>query len=88
MSAIDKSIMNPIENLVGNLPGGGYPAVRAGYGAALGAGIVFGIKPALMFNKDGSERPWIVFEPKNKDSTVFPWWAAVALPAVLFGVFI
>jgi hypothetical protein len=41
-----------------------------------------------MFKADGSERPWIVFESQNPEATIFPWWAGIAVPAVLLGVFV
>ena len=87
MSDVDKAIITPIETVVGALPLGRYPAGRAMWGAAGGAGLVFGLKPGFMF-KDDQPRPWIIFKPDDPDATIFPWWAGVAVPAVLLGVFV
>ena len=88
MSDIDRAIMTPIESVIGALPLGQYPAGRAIWGAGIGGAVVFGLKPELMFKADGSERPWIVFESQNPEATIFPWWAGIAVPAVLLGVFV
>lgn len=88
MSDVDRAIITPIENVVGALPLGRYPAGRALWGAAAGGAIVFGLKPDFMFTSTGAERPWIFFEPKNPEATIFPWWAGIAVPALLLGVFV
>jgi hypothetical protein len=88
MSDIDKAIMTPIEAVVGKLPLGNYPAGRALWGAGIGGAIVFGVKPSFMFNEDGTEKPWIVFDSSNPDATIFPWWAGIVTPALLLGVFV
>lgn len=88
MSDIDRAIMTPVEGALSVLPGAAYPAGRAAYGAALGAGLTFGLKPDFMFDKDGQPRKWIVFDPQDPNATIFPWWAGIAVPSILLSVFI
>lgn len=90
MSEVERAIITPLENLIAKLPFGTEPLGRGLYGAGLGAALVFGFKPDFMFTKDGKEKQWIVFDPKGAKgtTTIFPWWAGVALPGIILGVFV
>ena len=84
---MESVVIQPIENAVGKLPMGIYPAGRFVYGAALGSAIVFGLRPKIMWTKSGKDtylaRPWIVTSPDAADATMFPWGAGVLLPALV-----
>ncbi|MGB0548733.1 MAG: hypothetical protein ACPGR8_06325 [Limisphaerales bacterium] len=87
MTDVDQVIIAPLESALLALPGGQYPAMRAGYGAAAGLAVAFGVKPDLMF--DGEQpRAWIITSPDDPGATWFPWPAAVIVPALVLGVFI
>ena len=90
-SSLDTWILDPVENgldAVGLMQGQYAPAKRTLAGAALGAAIVWGIRPGICWSKDGKTlRPWSLTS-KDADATPLPWWAIVAMPAVLLGVFI
>jgi hypothetical protein len=88
MSALDNAIITPIERGFSALPGGTEPAIRSLYGGAIGAAIVFGLKPSFMFMPGGQPKRWFVFEPDDPNSTWMPYWAGVLLPAFFFGVMI
>jgi len=89
MTDVDRFVVGPLENLLGSLPLGNYPAGRVIYGAALGAAIVFGLKPSLMFDKPSDQpRPWIITDPEGKNPTAFPWPAGLLIPAFVLGVLI
>lgn len=89
MQDVNDLILDPIERGVGMLPLGEYPAGRALWGGAIGGGLVFLFKPEIMFDKKtGHARPWVLTNPKAKNATIFPWPAAVLIPAVVLGVFI
>lgn len=83
--------MDTIENAfdkVGLMQGTYAPLLRATTGAVMGSVVVFGFKPELMWNSDGTLRPWVITSPNDPNPTMFPWWMAVGLPAALFGVFV
>lgn len=89
-SAIDSVILDPVENAldaVGLMQGPFAPVKRTVVGGAIGAGIVFGLQPALAFNEDGSLRPWSLTS-SEPDATPVPWWLMVAFPAFVLGILI
>ena len=89
MSEFDRAVLSPAERLFSKLPMGTEPSGRAIYGLAAGAAVTFGLKPSIMFNANGSPRPWIFLDNNAADNpTVFPWWAGVAAPAVFFSMFL
>lgn len=89
--SLEGKILEPVEDLMdkfGLMQGEYAPVKRALVGAGLGAAVVFGLKPSLFWTKDGHLAPWRVTNPKDPDATPFPWYLAVALPAVVLGVLI
>lgn len=80
------NVMAPVESAFSYIPGGNYPIGRVAIGAAAGGSVAYFVRPAMSFNADGSARPFILFDPQNPQATIFPWWAYIALPAVIFGV--
>lgn len=87
---VDDVILAPVEDAldaVGLMQGAAAPLKRTAVGLALGAGVVFGLKPSLFFNQDGSLRPWSMMSD-DPSATPVPWWVGVAFPAVVLGVLI
>lgn len=87
---IDDVILAPVEDVldsVGLMEGAAAPLKRTAVGLALGGIVVFGLKPALFFNTDGSLRPWSMMSA-DPNATPVPWWVGVAFPAVVLGVLI
>lgn len=88
MTDVDKALISPIEKLLASNPITAEPAGRAVVGMALGGALAFGLKPGVSFNSDGSTRPWILTDSKAPNATLLPYWAWVAVPGVLFGLFL
>jgi hypothetical protein len=90
-SSLDTWILDPIENgldAIGLMQGQYAPAKRTLAGCALGAAFVWGVKPDLCWKKDGRTlRPWKLTS-NDPEATILPWWALVAAPGLLLGVFI
>lgn len=90
MTDFDSFILNPIEDAldrVGLMQGSMAPTKRALVGAAVGAAVVYGVKPTSMWNGD-KMKPWTPFAKKGEDSTWLPGWLAISIPAVVLGVLI
>lgn len=76
-------------NHLGLMQGDLAPLKRGLVGGAAGALVVYGFKPAFMFNPDGSARPFALGHPdKSGNPTWFPYWLGIAAPAVILGVLI
>jgi len=84
----DFDVMTPLEELVNMVPGTSTPLGRVAVFGLAGTTFAYAVRPEMSFNKDGSARPWIVFDSKNPEATLFPYWAYGLVPAVLFGIFI
>lgn len=90
MSDFDNYVLDPIENgldTLGLMEGNMAPTKRALVGAAVGAAVVYGIKPNSMWNGD-KMKPWTPLAPKDQNSTWLPGWLAIAIPAFVLGVLI
>lgn len=92
MEAINNAILDPVEEIfdsVGLMQGEMAPLLRAGVGAGLGWALTYGLQPQFMF-KDGKPRPWAVTAKVEdvKDSTYFPAWLGISLPAFVFGALV
>lgn len=69
---------------------------RMVFGAGVGTGLVWLIKPAIMFDRNtGVARPWTYFQAKDEnqnnnklDPTMFPWFVAPIIGAFVLGVLI
>ena len=93
LQPIDHAIMDPIEEIfdsVGLMQGDSAPLKRAAVGALLGYAIAYGLKPSFAFNDDDSAKPFAgtASDADQANSTWFPAYAIVALPAIVFSVFI
>lgn len=91
MSVVDDLVLTPLESVMdslGLMRGSTAPLKRAIVGAGVGAGIVYGIKPAIMFDDNGEPRPWAVTNPDAANATMVPFWMGIAAPAVFLSVFI
>ena len=92
MSTINDLIMEPVEEVfdqLGMMQGEAAPLKRAAFGAALGYGIAFGLKPGFAFDGDKA-KPWYFTAKPDEEaiSTYVPAWAVVAIPALIFSVLI
>jgi len=88
MSDIDSAVVTPIETLLARLPAGTHPVGRMVWAGGLGGAVAYTVRPSVSFAADGSPRPWILTDSENPEAAVFPWWGFIALPAVIFGVFV
>jgi hypothetical protein len=93
MDKLDSLIIEPIENgfdAVGAMQGEMAPLKRAAIGAALGAAVVYGIKPSVAYDKNGVARPFAgtATAGQKDNATWLPYWAIIGIPAVVFSVFI
>lgn len=69
---------------------------RMVFGAGVAMGIVWLMKPAIMFDKNtGVARPWTYFQSKDENQnnnklepTSFPWFVAPIIGAFVLGVLI
>lgn len=68
---------------LGLMSGEAAQARRFVFGALLGSGIVYLVKPTVCFRADGTPRPWALLEPNAADKTALPWW----MPGAAFGFF-
>ena len=68
---------------LGLLYGESAPARRFVFGALVGSGISYLVKPSYSFDASGNPRPWALSEPNSPNKTAFPWW----LPGAAFGFF-
>jgi len=85
-AAKQTNVLAPVESIFLAIPGGGSPIGRVAIGAAAGAGVAYFLRPAMSFHSNGRPREWIVTHASDPEATLFPWWAYVAMPAVLFGI--
>ena len=80
-------VMDPIEDgfdKLGMMQGEAAPLKRGAVGALLGYGIAYGFKPSFAFDAKGDPKPF----GTKKGDTLFPAWAIVIAPAIVFGVLI
>ena len=83
--------MNPtatIENLLLMVPGGATPIGRAAIFGAAGGAFAYFVRPSASFKPDGTPKEWILTNQNDPDATLFPYWAYVIVPGVIFGVLI
>lgn len=92
MSGLDDLIIEPLENAfdaVGAMEGTLAPLKRAAIGGGIGYLLAYGLKPAVAFDNDGNERPWIFGENgDSKDATYLPAWGIAVIPAAISSLFI
>jgi len=73
---------------IGLMTGPNAPWYRFGFGAALGAILMWAVRPSFAFTDQGRARPWSIFAPTDPDSTMIPWWLLPVGLAFFFGVFV
>lgn len=78
---------HPVEIGLGSL-GLGSPAGRFVFGSALGAVVVWAVRPGVSFDETGAARQFTLFAAPGEDSTALPWYFLALLPGILFAVFI
>lgn len=75
-------ILDKAEMVMGTI-GLNTPIKRFVFFNAMTGAIVWGLKPAVMFDpRNGNPRPWILINSKRKDATSLPWF----LPGLITGV--
>jgi hypothetical protein len=87
MASVTDAVIDPIEGVfdrLGMMQGEAAPLKRGAVGAVLGYGIAYGIKPGFAFDAKGDPKPF----GTKKGETLFPAWAIVITPAIIFGVLI
>lgn len=88
---MEDKLENPlagIEQLLMKLPMGSTPTGRVLLFGGAGGAFAYFVRPSISFNPDGSPKPWIMFDANNSNATLFPYWAWIVVPGVLFGVFV
>lgn len=94
---MENVILDPLENAfdaVGAMQGPSAPLKRAAIGAALGAAIAYGLKPDFAWNKVNGKattpKVWsaTASQADKPNSTWFPVWAIIGIPAVVFSTLI
>jgi len=64
------------------------PFQRLIAGGLLVTGIVFAIKPAALFEVDGTARPWKLLDKTAPNATWVPWWAYPIAAGTTMSVFV
>jgi len=82
------NIVAPIERLFLALPMGSSPLGRTLLAGGTGLGLAYALRPSFSFDAKGKPRPWIVFDQRNPEATIFPLWAFFVVPGLIFGVFL
>lgn len=91
MEVVDDVILDPLESMMdslGLMQGSMAPLKRAALGTALGAALVWGIRPTAVFKADGKTFRPFKLTSGDKDATWTPWWLVAGAPGVLLGVFV
>lgn len=76
MDAIDEAILSPLEKVAQKL-GLNSPGSRGVAVGALVAGVLYVMKPELMFDATGKMRPWNVMDD-SENATAMPIWLVAA----------
>lgn len=87
MELVDNQLA-PVESIMAKVPLGSSPLGRVVLGSLLGGSVAYAVRPSFAFFPNGTPRPWIVTNRADPDATIFPYWAFVAIPALVLGVFI
>ena len=87
MEPVDNTLA-PIESVFASLPLGSTPMGRVLLCGVIGGAIAYAVRPSFSFRADGTPRNWILTNRDDPEATLFPYWAFVALPAIIGGVFI
>ena len=82
------NVVAPIERLFLALPMGGSPLGRTILAGGAGLAVAYGLRPSISFDKQGKPRPFILFDQRNPEATLFPAWAYFVVPGVIFGLFL
>lgn len=83
-----RSIFSGAEDVfdaLGLMSGSAAPARRLVFGAILGGGITYLVKPTVSFRQDGMPRPWVLSSPDAPDKTAMPWWMPAVAASLAFG---
>jgi len=91
MEVVDDVILDPLESAMdsmGMMQGPMAPLKRAAFGTAIGAAVVWGVRPSAVFKKDGKTFRPFALTSGDKDATWTPWWLVAAAPGILLGVFV
>lgn len=64
------------------------PQRRFIVGTALGAIIVWAVRPSVAFNERGEAKDSVFTGDPHGDNTSLPWYALAAIPGVLMAVFL
>lgn len=67
------------------------PAMRMGFGAAVGYVLVEAVKPDFAYTPDGQARPWSLTQDgvdNPEVATPVPWWSVPAATGIICGMFV
>jgi len=81
-------VIAPVEQAFLALPYGGTPAGRVLLAGSAGAALAYFLRPSVSFDQHGNPRPWIVFDQRNPEATIFPYWAYFVVPGAVCGLFL
>lgn len=85
---MEAGVVAPVEQAFLALPFGGSPVGRVVLAGGAGAALAYFLRPSVSFDAHGNARPWILFDSRNPDATVFPYWAYFVVPGAVCGLFL
>lgn len=88
MADDSSNVVIPVEKVFSALPFGSSPLGRVVLAGGAGLAFAYAVRPSCSFDANGNPRPWIVFDQRNPEACVFPYWAYFVVPGVLFGLFL
>jgi hypothetical protein len=86
--AEQSAVIAPVEQAFCALPFGSTPTGRVLLAGGAGAAFAYFVRPSVSFDANGNPRPWVLFDSKNPQAAVFPYWGFFVVPGVIFGLFL
>jgi len=85
---MSEPVIAPVEQVFLALPFGGSPVGRVLLAGGAGAAFAYFLRPSVSFDKNGNPRPWILFDSKNPNAAIFPYYAWFVVPGAICGLFL
>jgi hypothetical protein len=83
-----EAAITPVEQVFCALPFGTSPVGRVLLAGGAGAAFAYFVRPSVSFDGNGNPRPWILFDSKNANAAVFPYWGWFVVPGAICGLFL
>jgi hypothetical protein len=85
---MSEPVIAPVEQAFCALPFGHTAAGRVVLAGGAGVALAYAVRPSVSFDTHGNPRPFILFDSKNPEATIFPYWAWFVVPGVVCGLFL